>query len=100
MSVHPEALPCLLNIATAMVHAQLPHGTVLDYLKEVLWNCESLRADGFQAYADKKLLREVKAAAAQDEYSPDPLPELFDSEATSSVPEFEPPYTIEPIGRC
>ena len=79
----PPALASLLNLATAMKAIQLPSKTPLDYFKEILWD-ESLAQDRFFGYADKALVEQVRRAAADGEFAPEPSPGLFHPDATSS----------------
>jgi hypothetical protein len=79
----PAALASLLNLATAMKTIQLPSKTPLDYFKEILWD-ESLAQDRFFGYADKMLVDQVRRAAMEGEFDPEPSPGLFHPDATSS----------------
>jgi hypothetical protein len=79
----PPALASLLNLATAMKAIQLPSKTPLDYFKEILWD-DSLAQDRFFAYADQSLVDQVRRAAMDGEFSPEPNPGLFHPDATSS----------------
>jgi hypothetical protein len=67
-----------------MAQAHLPHGGPLDYLKRLFWEGGSIKQDRFFAFADIALLDEVKQAATQGEFSPEPLPDFFHPGATSS----------------
>lgn len=77
------ALASLLNLATAMKAIQLPSKTPLDYFKEILWD-ESLAQDRFFGYADRALVDQVRRAAVEHEFAPEPSPALFHPDATSS----------------
>jgi len=79
----PLALASLLNLASAMKAIHLPEKTPLDYFKRILWD-DSLAQDRFFAYADKALVDQVKRAAVQGEFAPEPGPGLFHPDATSS----------------
>ena len=79
----PPALASLLNLATAMKAIQLPSKTPLDYFKMILWD-ESLAQDRFFGYADRSLVDQVRRAAADGEFAPEPNPGLFHPDATSS----------------
>ncbi len=79
----PAALASLLNLAAAMKTIQLPAKTPLDYFKEILWD-ESLAQDRFFGYADKLLVDQVRRAAMEGEFAPEPSPGLFHPDATSS----------------
>jgi len=79
----PAALASLLNLATAMKAIELPNKTPLEYFKEILWD-ESLAQDRFFGYADKSLVDQVRRAAMEGEFAPEPSPGLFHPDATSS----------------
>ncbi len=79
----PAALASLLNLATAMKTIQLPSKTPLDYFKQILWD-ESLAQDRFFGYADQVLVDQVRRAAIEGEFAPEPSPGLFHPDATSS----------------
>ena len=79
----PAALASLLNLATAMKTIQLPNKTPLDYFEEILWD-ESLAQDRFFGYADKSIVDQVRRAAMEGEFAPEPSPGLFHPDATSS----------------
>ena len=84
----PAALASLLNLATAMKTIQLPNKTPLDYFKEILWD-ESLAQDRFFAYADKSIVDQVRRAAMEGEFAPEPSPGLFHPDATSSFKQIQ-----------
>src|SRR5437899_3614474 len=84
----PLALASLLNLATAMNAIQLPNKTPLDYFKEILWD-ESLAQDRFFGYADKSLVNQVRRAAMEGEFAPEPSPGLFHPDATSSFKQIQ-----------
>lgn len=77
------SLAALLNITTAMRQINLPQGTPLDYLKQILWDA-SLAQDRFFAYCDPELLNQVRTAAAQGEFAPEIGPGFFHPGATAS----------------
>ena len=79
----PPALASLLNLATAMKMIHLPLMTPLDYFREILWD-ESLARDRFFGYADRSLVDQVRRAAMEGEFAPEPSPGLFHPDATSS----------------
>jgi hypothetical protein len=79
----PAALASLLNLATAMKTIHLPSKTPLDYFKEILWD-ESMAQDRFFGYADKSLVDQVRRAAMEHQFVPEPGPGLFHPNATSS----------------
>ena len=84
----PAALASLLNLATAMETTQLPNKTPLDYFEEILWD-ESLAQDRFFAYADKSIVDQVRRAAMEGEFAPEPGPGLFHPDATSSFKQIQ-----------
>ena len=84
----PAALASLLNLATAMKAIQLPNNTPLDYFKEILWD-ESLAQDRFFGYADKSIIDQVRRAAMEHEFAPEPNPGLFHPDATSSFKQIQ-----------
>jgi hypothetical protein len=83
MEQRPANLAALLNITTAMSQIFLPAGTPLDYLKQVLWD-DSLAQDRFFAYADLKLIDQVRLAAAQGSFAPEIGPGFFHPGASAS----------------
>jgi len=84
----PSALASLLNLASAMKSIQLPSKTPLDYFKEILWD-DSLAQDRFFAYADKAIVDQVRRAAMEGEFAPEPGPGLFHPDATSSFKQIQ-----------
>jgi hypothetical protein len=84
----PQALASLLNLATAMKTIDLPSKTPLDYFKRILWD-ESLAQDRFFGYADRILVDQVKQAAKDGEFAPEPNPGLFHPDATSSFKQIQ-----------
>ena len=84
------ALACFWNLMTAMRDIQLPSGTPLTYLKQIIWkdnpdrNIFAPKQDRFFAYADKTLVGQVRSAAQQGEFAPELDPHLFHKGATSS----------------
>lgn len=84
----PAALASLLNLITAMKAIQLPSKTPLDYFKSILWD-DSLAHDRFFGYADKALVDQVRRAAADGEFAPEPNPGLFHPDATSSFKQIQ-----------
>ena len=78
MENKPESLAALFNITTAMRQIDLPQGTPLDYLKQVIWD-ESLAQDRFFAYSDPELINQVRTAAGQGEIRARDWPRFFPS---------------------
>jgi hypothetical protein len=61
-------LACLLNITTAMQEILLPQQTAIDYIKRVIWDRDGafhIAQDRFFAWADPKLIDQVKQAKLQ-----------------------------------
>jgi len=79
----PAALASLLNLTAAMSTIQLPRGTPLDYFKRIEWD-SSLAQDRFFAFADAAIVQQVRTAASQGEFAPEPSPGMFHGDATSS----------------
>ena len=79
----PQALASLLNLTTAMDQIHLAEGTPLDYLVEVFWD-ETLQQDRFYAWADRRLIDEVKIAADQGVFAPELGAGFFHAGATLS----------------
>ena len=67
---------------------QLPNKTPLDYFEEILWD-ESLAQDRFFGYADKSIVDQVRRAAMEGEFAPEPSPGLFHPDATSSFKQIQ-----------
>src|SRR4051812_6637092 len=80
---NPQTAASLLNRASAMASIHLPSGSPLEYFKEILWD-DSLAQDRLFAYADAALVNQVKMAAQQGAFVPEPHPGLFHPDATSS----------------
>jgi hypothetical protein len=87
----PLSLACLLNLLTAMRDIDLPQGSPLAYLKQVIWrddpqapDAASPAQDRFYAWADQQLVDQVKIAARQGEFAPEINPSFFHPGATSS----------------
>jgi hypothetical protein len=83
MRDRPASLAALLNILTAAAAILLGHGTVLGYLKELVWDA-SMAQDRFFAFAHPELLREVKDATEQGAFVPEMSPGMLHPGATSS----------------
>ena len=83
MKEQPRALAALLNITTALKQVHLPQMTALDYHIELIWD-DSMKQDRFFAWADTKLIDQVKLAAEHGEFTPEPGANLFHKGATLS----------------
>lgn len=77
------SLASFLNLATAMSAINLPVGTPLDYIKEVIWD-NSFAQDRFFGYADPKIIDQVITATQQGEFAPEIDPSIFHGSATRS----------------
>jgi hypothetical protein len=81
----PKSLACLLNISEAMSQIALSQGTPLDYIKQLRWDAPYAPAqDRFYAWCDRRLIDQVKNAAAAGEFAVENNPGLFHPGATSS----------------
>lgn len=81
----PLSAAALWNIITTMRDVQLPQGTPLDYLREVIWDGElAPGGDRFFAFADARLIDQVELAHRQGAFEPEPNPGLFHAGATRS----------------
>lgn len=85
----PEVLACFLNLVTALSQIQLPAGTPLDYIKQLIWdNSNSLnqqpKQDRFFAWADTKMVDQVALGAAHGEFTPEVGTALLHPGATRS----------------
>jgi hypothetical protein len=81
----PLPAAALWNIMTTMRDVQLPQGSPLDYLREVVWDGElAPSGDRFFAFADARLIEQVELAHQQGTFEPEPNPGLFHAGATRS----------------
>ena len=76
-------LACFFNLTTAMSQIQLPDGTPLDYIEELIWD-DTMAQDRFFAWADPKLVDQVIQAAHQGAFAPEPGTAIFHKGATRS----------------
>jgi len=83
MENQPGSLASFFNLATAMSAINLPVGTPLDYIKEVIWD-NTFAQDRFFGYADPKIIEQVITATAQKEFAPEFDPSIFHGTATRS----------------
>ncbi len=83
METRPASLASFFNLATAMSAINLPAGTPLDYIKEVIWD-NTFEQDRFFGWADPKIIDQVKLATLQGEFAPELDPWIFHPSATSS----------------
>jgi hypothetical protein len=84
MENKPKSLAALLNITTAMGQIFLSGSdTPLSHIKQVVWD-KTLAQDRFFAYADKRLIDEVRAAAHRGVFAPEPGAAIFHPGATAS----------------
>jgi len=84
-----DSLACFFNLATAMSQIHLTHGTVLDYMRQVIWDDpkNQFAQDRFFGFADAKLIDEVTIAAGQHHFAQEPHPETFHPGSTLSYKE-------------
>jgi hypothetical protein len=83
MEDRPASIASFFNLATAMSAIDLPVGTPLDYIKEVIWD-DSFAQDRFFGYADRRLIDQIRLATQHEEFAPEPGSWLFHEGATSS----------------
>ncbi len=79
----PLALACFFNLITATAAIQLPSGTPLDYLREVIWD-QTMAQDRFFAWADRVLVDQVVRALESGVFAPEPGTAIFHPGATRS----------------
>lgn len=80
MENQPAVLACYFNLVTAMSQINLPSGTPLDYLRELVWENsigQGMKQDRFFAWADPVLIDQVGQAAAQNQFTPEPGSVIF-----------------------
>lgn len=80
----PDALACLLNLATALDDVQLQERTALAFYRQVIWHADSLRPNRCFAFADARLLDEIERATQQGWFTPAHGFDLFHPGATRS----------------
>ncbi len=83
MENEPLSLASFFNLAAAMSAINLPVGTPLDYIKEVIWD-NSFAQDRFFGYADPKIIDQIITATVQKEFAPELDPSIFHGTATRS----------------
>jgi hypothetical protein len=83
MEDRPAVLACFFNLVSAMSQIHLPIDTPLDYIKELIWD-STMQQDRFFAWADRKMVDQVAAAAAQGGFAPEAGTALFHPGATRS----------------
>jgi hypothetical protein len=81
MESQPAALANLLNLTEAMSQISLPAGTLLGYLKQLIWD-SSLSPSNVFAFASTKLLTDIRIAAARGQFMLEPHPRGFHPGAT------------------
>lgn len=95
MENKPAALACMWNLMTSMRDIDLPVGTPLTYLKQLIWqdmpanNIFAPAQDRFYAYADRALVDQVKLATQHGEFAPEMNPNFFHKGATSSFKQIQ-----------
>jgi hypothetical protein len=83
MENQPRSLASFFNLATAMSAINLPVGTPLTYIKEVIWD-DTFAQDRFFGYADPQIIEQIITATRQGEFAPEIDPWIFHPSATSS----------------
>jgi len=83
MENQPGSLASFFNLVTAMSAINLPVGTPLTYIKEVIWD-NTFAQDRFFGYADPKIIEQVITATRQGEFAPEFDPSIFHGTATRS----------------
>jgi len=87
-----EILACLLNITTAMQQIPLPQQTPFDYIKRVIWDRDGafhVAQDRFFAWADPKLIDQIKLAKQQQPPEFADAPFILHPGATSSYKQIQ-----------
>ncbi len=83
MENQPGSLASFFNLVTAMSAINLPAGTPLDYIKEVIWD-NTFAQDRFFGYADPQIIPQIITATLQGEFAPELDPSIFHGTATRS----------------
>ena len=83
MENQPGSLASFFNLVTAMSAINLPVGTPLDYIKEVIWD-NTFAQDRFFGYADPQIIQQIITATQQGEFAPEFDPSIFHGTATRS----------------
>jgi hypothetical protein len=83
MEKQAPVLACFLNLMTAMSQIHLPSLTPVDYLEQLIWD-GSMKQDRFFGWADPEIVNQVRCAAAQKAFAPEPGTAAFHPGATSS----------------
>ena len=83
-----SALACFFNLVTAMAEINLPSGSPLDYIREVIW-AETMTQDRFFAWADRDLVDQVIRASANGSFAPEPGTAVFHPGATRSYKQIQ-----------
>ena len=81
------ALASFFNLTTAMSQIPLAQGTVMDYMRQVIWdggNDETFAQDRFFGYSNIELIGALKQAEQQGQFAPEPDPGVFHGTATLS----------------
>jgi len=87
----PKSLACLLNLCEAMSQINLQQGTPLTYLKQLIWEGDTLppeakppAQDRFFSWCDVALIDQIRQAVAAGQFAVNPDPGLLHPGATSS----------------
>lgn len=67
-----DTLAAFHNLTTALKQAQLPQGSPFDYFKQLIWEGSAPQRDRFFAYADQRLVAQVRQARLQGEWEASP----------------------------
>jgi hypothetical protein len=81
-------LACFFNLTTAMDQIHLPDRTPMAYLKELIWD-DTMAQDRFFAWADPGLVEQVRRAAQQGLFAPEPGTAVFHTGATCSFKQIQ-----------
>ena len=83
-----SALACFFNLVTAMAEIQLPSGSPLDYIRELIWD-QTMTPDRFFAWADRDVVDQVVRASAIGLFAPEPGTAVFHPGATRSYKQIQ-----------
>ncbi len=80
-----DDLACFLNLSTSMAQCNLPSGTALDAIRQVIW--KDLQQDRLFAWADASMVGQVKEGVEHGAFAPELNPGVFHPGATRSYKE-------------
>jgi hypothetical protein len=87
METRPAVLGCFFNLATAMMQVNLAKGTVLSYIRELIWDDSSkygMNQDRLFSWADSKLIDQIRLAGKKGLFASESGASIFHPGATSS----------------